>query len=63
MSKTTHEMPKYRKNKRSNFLGICNCIQCRHGRMGKKDSQITRIKRKLRLWKSNKTFKRGAYTD
>lgn len=63
MSRTKHEVPRYRKKKRANPLGICNCIQCRYGRMGKKDSVITKIKRKLRNWKGNKPFKKGAYTD
>lgn len=63
MSRTYHKMPKYKKKKRPNNLGICNCIQCRYGRQGKKDSQIIRIKKRLRNWWNNKPDIKGAYTD
>jgi hypothetical protein len=57
------KIPEYRKRKRPNNLGICNCIQCRYGRAGKKDSYIMKLKRRLRNWWNNKPEKHGAYTD
>jgi L,D-peptidoglycan transpeptidase YkuD (ErfK/YbiS/YcfS/YnhG family) len=59
----TEKIPKYRKRKRANPLGICNCLQCRYGRAGHKDSRIMKIKIKMRRWWSNKPQEKGAYTD
>lgn len=63
MSRTNHETPKFRKRKRANPLGICNCWNCRVGRMGKRDGMIMKLKRKIRIWWNNKEEERGAYTD
>jgi len=63
MSRTKHKIPKYKKGKKPNPYGVCNCEQCRRGRMGKKSSVIIRIKRRLRNWWNNKPEIRGGYTD
>ena len=68
MSRTIAHNPKTKitkgiKNKRPNNLGICNCVQCKAGRRGKKDSSIIKIKNKSRLWWNNKPEQFGAYTD
>jgi len=54
---------KYTRKNHQNILGICNCIQCKVGRAGKKDNTIAKAKRKLRKWRSNKPPTKGIYTD
>lgn len=63
MSRTKKTIEKGKPNGRGNPLGICMCKTCKAGRLGREDSAIIRLKRKVRRWKSNKPAEKGAYTD
>ena len=64
MSDTKKKLKKGRPSGRGNPYGICMCVQCKGGRIGRKDSLVEKIKHKFRnCWKTNKQFKKGAYTD
>lgn len=66
MSRTFAHKPNAKLNykpKRPNTLGICNCVQCRYGRRGKKSPDVMRVKSRQRNWWNNKPLIRGAYTD
>ena len=66
MSRTIQHKPNYyfHKNRgKPNPMGICRCASCRSGRAGKRNSQIEKLKRKIRHWLSNKQPKKGVYTD
>jgi hypothetical protein len=63
MSRTKKTIKKGRPKGRGNPLGLCMCVHCKRGRLGKKLGMVEKIKHKQKVgWKTNKQETRGAYT-
>jgi hypothetical protein len=64
MSRTYKTIKSGKPKGRGNPLGLCMCVQCKTARLGKKDGDVMKMKKKFRnSWKTGKHEQKGVYSD